>query len=54
VLVASAVAQLFCPSLEAVGELSASDALVLFICGEQQRIPYKVVWANTEPFIAVA
>jgi hypothetical protein len=54
VFVASAVAQLFCPSLEEIGELSVSDALVSFIRGEQQRSPYKVVWANTEPFTPVA
>ena len=54
VFVASAVAQLFCPSLEAVDELSGADALVSFERGEQQRSPYGVVWANTEPFTPVA
>ena len=54
VFVASAVAQLFCPSLAAVEELSGSEALVSFIRGEQQRIPYRVVWANTEPLTPVA
>src|SRR6204780_2250130 len=54
VFVASAVAQLFCPSLEAVDELSGGDALVSFERSEQQRSPYGVVWANTEPFTPVA
>jgi hypothetical protein len=54
VFVASAVAQLFCPSLEAVDELSGTDALVSFERTEQQRSPYGVVWANTEPFTPVA
>jgi hypothetical protein len=53
VFVASAVAQLFCPSLEAVGELSVSDQLISFTRAEQQRSPYKVVWANTELFTPV-
>ena len=51
--VASAVAQLFCPSLEAVGELSVSDELMSLTRAEQQRSPYKVVWANTELFTPV-
>src|ERR1700735_4137114 len=54
VFVASAVAQLFCPSLEAVDELSGDDALVSFERSEQQRSPYGVVWANTEPLTPVA
>ena len=54
VFVASVVAQLFCPSLEAVEELSGADALVSFERSEQQRSPYGVVWANTEPFTPVA
>ena len=54
VFVASAVAQLFCPSLEAVQELSGADALVSFERNEQQRSPYGVVWANTDPFTPIA
>jgi hypothetical protein len=45
---------LFCPSLEAVDELSGADELVSFERSEQQRSPYGVVWANTEPFTTVA
>ena len=54
VFVASAVAQLFCPSLEAVEELSGADALVSFERSEQQRSPYGVVWANTDLFTPIA
>jgi hypothetical protein len=54
VFVASAVAQLFCPNLEAVDELSGAEALVPFERREQQRSPYGVVWANTEPLTPVA
>ena len=54
VFVASAVAQLFCPTLEAVDELSGAEALVSFERSEQQRSPYGVVWANTEPLTPVA
>jgi hypothetical protein len=54
VFVSSAVAQLLCPSLEAVEELSGSAALVSFIRSEQQRSPYRVVWANTDPFTPAA
>ena len=35
-------------------ELSGADALVSFERSEQQRSPYGVVWANTEPFTTVA
>ena len=40
--VASAVAQLFCPSLEAVDELSGADAFVSFERSEQELSPYGV------------
>lgn len=34
-------------------ELSVSNELVSFIRGEQQRSPYEVVWASTEPMTPV-
>jgi hypothetical protein len=45
---------LSCPNLEAVDKLSGDEALVSFERSEQQRSPYGVVWANTEPFTPVA
>jgi len=49
VFVASALAQIVLPDLNAVGALGSTKALQEFMGRWQARYPYKVVWINTEP-----
>jgi hypothetical protein len=47
---ATAVAQVTFPNLEALAETSALPSMRTFVGHWQTRFPYRVVWANHEPF----
>jgi hypothetical protein len=49
VFVASAVAQISFPDLDALAATSALPAMREFMGRWQKRYPYKVVWVNHEP-----
>ena len=49
VFIASALAQIALPDLNAVGALGSAKPLQEFMGRWQARYPYKVVWVNTEP-----
>jgi hypothetical protein len=50
VFVAGSVLQVVFPDLDALAATSALPAMRDFIGSWQARYPYKVVWANHEPF----
>ena len=49
VFVASAIAQIALPDINAVGTLGIAKPLQDLIGRWQSRFPYKLVWVNTEP-----
>ena len=49
VFVSSAIAQLLCADMEALGQLAAYEPLVTFEREQQKLKPYGVVWVNSDP-----